>query len=52
MSDKVGVFTYDSERQVADIPVGDADTSTRAHPQRVRAGVVRPELLAGLPRPP
>jgi hypothetical protein len=52
MSDKVGVFNYDPERQVADTPVADADTSTRAHPQRVRAGVVRPNLLAGLPRPP
>jgi hypothetical protein len=52
MSDKVGVFDYDSERQVADVPVGDADSSTRAHPQRVRAGVVRSDLLARLPRAP
>jgi hypothetical protein len=52
MSDKVGVFSYDSESQVADVPVGDADPSTPAHPSRVRAGVVRNDLLAGLPRPP
>jgi hypothetical protein len=32
--------------------VGDADASTRAHPQRVRAGVVRRDHLARLPRPP
>jgi hypothetical protein len=40
--DKVGVFSYSEERQLAEIPVGD-------HPQRVRAGAVRHNLLAALP---
>ena len=40
--DKVGVFSYGEERQLAEIPVGD-------HPQRVRAGAVQHDLLAGLP---
>lgn len=43
--DKVGVFSYSQERQLAEIPVGD-------HPQRVRIGAVRDELLAGLPTAP
>jgi hypothetical protein len=43
--DKVGVFAYGSERQLADVPVGD-------HPQRVRLGAVRHSLLAGLPLAP
>jgi DNA-binding beta-propeller fold protein YncE len=40
--DKVGVFSYGEERQVADVPVGD-------HPQRVRLGVVQRAYLPGLP---
>jgi hypothetical protein len=40
--DKVGVFDYASERQVADVPVGD-------HPQRVRLGAIQRAYLAGLP---
>jgi hypothetical protein len=40
--DKVGVFSYSEERQLAEIPVGD-------HPQRVRAGAVQHNLLAALP---
>ena len=43
--DNVGVFDYDSEQQVATIPVGD-------HPQRIRAGAVRSSYLPGLPPPP
>ena len=43
--DKVGVFSYGEERQIAEIPVGD-------HPQRVRVGAVQDEFLAGLPTAP
>ena len=42
--DRVGVFDYASEQQVATIPVGD-------HPQRVRRGAVQTAYLPGLPAP-
>jgi DNA-binding beta-propeller fold protein YncE len=41
--DRVGVFDYGAEQQVATIPVGD-------HPQRVRPGAVQTAYLAGLPQ--
>ena len=43
--DTVGVFDYESERQIALIPVGD-------HPQRVRYGVVHRDIVGGLPPAP
>jgi YVTN family beta-propeller protein len=43
--DKVVVLDYGSEREVAQVPVGD-------HPQRVRLGAVRHTSLAGLPMAP
>jgi YVTN family beta-propeller protein len=43
--DKVVVIDYASERQVAEIPVGD-------HPQRVRLSAVHETILADLPRAP
>jgi YVTN family beta-propeller protein len=43
--DKVVILDYASERQVAQVPVGD-------HPQRVRLGAVQHASLAGLPSPP
>jgi hypothetical protein len=43
--DKVVVLDYASERQVAQVPVGD-------HPQRVRLGAVQHTALAGLPTVP
>jgi len=43
--DKVVIIDYASERQVAQVPVGD-------HPQRVRLGAVRHTTLAGLPTAP
>jgi hypothetical protein len=43
--DKVGVFSYGEERQIAEVPVGD-------HPQRVRIGAVRHDLLSRLPLAP
>jgi YVTN family beta-propeller protein len=43
--DKVVVIDYATERQVAEIPVGD-------HPQRVRLGAVHETLLADLPNAP
>jgi hypothetical protein len=43
--DKVGVFSYGQERLLAEVPVGD-------HPQRVRIGAVRHDVLAQLPRAP
>ena len=43
--DKVVIVDYASERQVAQVPVGD-------HPQRVRLGAVRHATLAGLPTAP
>jgi hypothetical protein len=43
--DKVGVFSYGQERQIAEVPVGD-------HPQRVRVGAVQHGLLAELPLAP
>jgi DNA-binding beta-propeller fold protein YncE len=43
--DKVVIIDYASERQVAQVPVGD-------HPQRVRLGAVRHTTLAGLPMAP
>jgi YVTN family beta-propeller protein len=43
--DKVVVIDYATERQVAQVPVGD-------HPQRVRLGAVRHTSLAGLPTAP
>jgi YVTN family beta-propeller protein len=43
--DEVAVIDYGSESQVARIPVGD-------HPQRVRAGVIRRDLVERLPQPP
>jgi hypothetical protein len=42
--DRVGVFDYASEQQVATIPVGD-------HPQRVRRGAVQTAYLPNLPQP-
>jgi YVTN family beta-propeller protein len=42
--DRVGVFDYASEQQLATIPVGD-------HPQRVRRGAVQTAYLPGLPAP-
>jgi hypothetical protein len=43
--DKVVIVDYASERQVAEVPVGD-------HPQRVRLGAVHHASLAGLPTAP
>ncbi len=43
--DKVVVIDYATERQVAEIPVGD-------HPQRVRLGAVHETILADLPTAP
>jgi hypothetical protein len=43
--DKVVIVDYESERQVAQVPVGD-------HPQRVRLGAVHQASLAGLPTAP
>jgi hypothetical protein len=43
--DKVGVFSYGEEKQIAEIPVGD-------HPQRVRVGAVQRAFLAQLPVAP
>jgi hypothetical protein len=43
--DRVSVFDYRSEREVARIPVGD-------HPQRVRLGAVNRALESQLPKPP
>jgi YVTN family beta-propeller protein len=43
--DKVVVIDYASERQIAEIPVGD-------HPQRVRLGAVHETILADLPPAP
>ena len=43
--DKVSVFDYARERELAQVPVGD-------HPQRVRLGAVNHIYLAGLPIPP
>jgi YVTN family beta-propeller protein len=43
--DRVVVLDYDTEREVARIPVGD-------HPQRVRVGAVRLAGLPGLPLAP
>jgi YVTN family beta-propeller protein len=43
--DKVVIVDYATERQVAQVPVGD-------HPQRVRLGAVRRTSLAGLPTGP
>jgi DNA-binding beta-propeller fold protein YncE len=42
--DRVGVFDYASEQQVATVPVGD-------HPQRVRRGAIQTAYLPGLPAP-
>jgi DNA-binding beta-propeller fold protein YncE len=42
--DSVSVFDYQSERELARIPVGD-------HPQRVRRGAVQSAYLPGLPPP-
>jgi hypothetical protein len=44
-NDKVVIVDYASERQVAEVPVGD-------HPQRVRLGAVHHASLAGLPTAP
>jgi YVTN family beta-propeller protein len=43
--DKVVVIDYATERQVAEIQVGD-------HPQRVRLGAVHETILADLPTAP
>jgi DNA-binding beta-propeller fold protein YncE len=43
--DKVVIIDYASERQLAQVPVGD-------HPQRVRLGAVHETLLADLPNAP
>jgi hypothetical protein len=43
--DKVVVLNYNTERKVAEVPVGD-------HPQRVRLGAINRSILPGLPPPP
>jgi len=43
--DRVVVLDYESEREVARIPVGD-------HPQRVRVGAIQRSYVGGLPLPP
>src|SRR5688500_10185698 len=43
-TDEISIISYRRRREIKDIPVGD-------HPQRVREGVIRHGLVAGLPGP-
>jgi hypothetical protein len=44
--DSVAAINYETEQVVDEITVGDPDDGRRAHPQRVRTGVVRTEWAA------
>jgi hypothetical protein len=43
-TDEISIISYRKRREIAEVPVGD-------HPQRVREGVIRSDLIAGLPAP-
>jgi hypothetical protein len=43
-TDEISIISYRRRKEIADVPVGD-------HPQRVREGVLRKGLIAGLPAP-
>jgi hypothetical protein len=43
-TDEISIISYRRRKEIADVPVGD-------HPQRVREGVLRNSLVAGLPDP-
>jgi hypothetical protein len=43
-TDEISIISYRKRLEIAEVPVGD-------HPQRVREGVIRSDLIAGLPAP-